>query len=57
MTTIERIGQFTIAQHGTIYVVIDRETHTNDIYHTERDARDATLERVDLVDYLEATVH
>ncbi len=57
MTTIEKIGQFTIAQHGPVYVLIDRETHTIETHHTYRAAHDTALDRVDVVDHIAATVH
>jgi hypothetical protein len=57
MTTIERIGTITIAQHGAVFIVIDRAAPSVETYHSERDARDAALERADLVDAFAYTVH
>ena len=58
MTTIERIGQFTIAQHGRIFILIDRSmAGGHEIYYTEHEARETALDRVDLVDRIAATVH
>jgi len=57
MTTIERIGQFSIVQHGPVYILVDRAEPAHETFLSERDARDAALERVDLVDRFEATVH
>lgn len=57
MTIIESIGQYTIARHGRIVILVDRKEHAHETFISVRDARDAALERVDLVDVLRATVH
>lgn len=58
MTTIEKIGDnITIAQHGAVFIVIDRATRNHETYHDFRDAHSAAMERADLVDALAATVH
>lgn len=59
MTTIEKIGQFTIARAARrgLIVAIDAETGDREVFTTRRAARQAVLERVDLDVYLEATVH
>ena len=57
MTTIERIGNISIAQHGAVFIVIDRATRQHETYHDFRDARSAAMERADLVDLIAATVH
>jgi hypothetical protein len=60
MTTLEKIGQFTIAQHGRAVFLIDHETRHHETFWSARAAREAALERVDLVDrfaVLERTVH
>ena len=55
MTTIEKIGQYTIAQHGSVFVLIDRAAHDLETFNSARAARNAALERVDVVDFFEAT--
>ena len=55
MTTIERIGSITVAQHGAVFIVIDRASRDIETYTRERDARDAAYERADLVDRFAAT--
>ncbi len=55
MTTIERIGQYTIAQHGAVTIVIDRASRSHETFASGRAAREAVLERVDMVDFYEAT--
>lgn len=57
MTTIEKIGQFTIAKHGQVVMVLDHRDKDHQVFHSERQARDFVLEAVDLVDRFEATVH
>jgi hypothetical protein len=55
MTTIEKIGQFTIAQHGAIYLVIDRAAGGHEVFTNAKSARDAALSRCDVVDFFEAS--
>lgn len=57
MTIIERIGQFTIARHGQAVIVLDRVERDHVVFHNERDAREYALERADLVDVFNATIH
>ena len=56
MTTIERIGQFSVVRHGPVFILVDRKHEYGiETFTRERDARDAALERVDVVDFFEAT--
>jgi hypothetical protein len=57
MTTIENIGSVRIARHGAVYLVIDRKEHNIETYTSEREAREAAVERADLYDLISATVH
>ncbi len=54
MTTIERIGQFSVVQHGHIFVMIDRKDGGLEVFTNLREAHEAAMERVDLVDGLKA---
>lgn len=54
MVIIDRIGAVNILRHGAVYIVADRTRNELEIFTSERDARDRALERVDLVDALQA---
>jgi hypothetical protein len=55
MTTIERIGHFTIAQHGPAYLLLDHTTRDHETFTTARAARETALERVDVLTFYEHT--
>ena len=54
MTTIDKIGTVSIVKHGAVYIIIDRLNANIETATSYREARDAALQRADLVDGLAA---